>query len=90
MTILSSPSEDELLNLLPDKMVGVREIFGVDSDMQVPAFSVRDSHVPDFDDAYQFAYGNYAPAYGISLVLALLAILVLVTMLLIRPKEATL
>ena len=42
------------------------------------------------DDAYQFAYGNYAPAYGISLVLALLAILVLVTMLLIRPKEATL
>ena len=42
------------------------------------------------DDAYQFAYGNYAPAYGISLVLAVIAILVLVTMLLIRPKEATL
>src|ERR1700734_1803989 len=54
MTILSSPSEDELLNLTPDKLVGVRETFGVDSDMKVPAFSVRDSHVPDFDDAYQF------------------------------------
>jgi sulfate transport system permease protein len=41
------------------------------------------------DDAYQFAYGNYAPAYGISLVLALLAILVLVTMILIKPREET-
>ena len=28
--------------------------FGVDSDMQVPAFSERDSHVPDFDEAYRF------------------------------------
>src|ERR1700728_4661074 len=54
MTILDTPADDELLNLLPDKMVGVRETFGVDSDMQVPSFSVRDSHVPDFDDAYQF------------------------------------
>src|SRR5271168_4695496 len=54
MTMLSTPAEDELLNMTPDKMVGVRETFGVDSDMQVPSFSVRDSHVPDFDDAYQF------------------------------------
>src|SRR5579863_5233455 len=54
MTILDTPADDELLNLMPDKLVGVRETFGVDSDMQVPSFSVRDSHVPDFDDAYQF------------------------------------
>src|SRR5271156_2573333 len=54
MTMLDSSADDELLNLLPDKMVGVRETFGVDSGMQVPSFSVRDSHVPDFDDAYQF------------------------------------
>jgi cobaltochelatase CobS len=54
MTILTSPADDVLLNMLPDRMVSVRETFGVDSDMQVPAFSVRDSHVPDFDDAYQF------------------------------------
>src|ERR1700722_15777499 len=54
MTMLSPPAEDELINLTPGKMVGVRETFGVDSDMQVPAFSVRDSHVPDFDEAYQF------------------------------------
>src|ERR1700728_3018598 len=54
MTIISSPDEDALLTLVPDRMVGVRETFGVDSDMRVPAFSTRDSHVPDFDDAYQF------------------------------------
>ncbi len=40
------------------------------------------------DDAYQFAYGNYAPAYGISLVLAVMAVIVLVAMLAIQPKEA--
>src|SRR5580698_5401143 len=54
MTILTSPADDLLLASLPDKMVGVRETFGVDSDMQVPAFSERDSHVPDFDEAYRF------------------------------------
>src|SRR5271156_7185539 len=54
MTMLDSSADDELLNMTPDKMVGVRETFGVDSDMKVPAFSHRDSHVPDFDDAYQF------------------------------------
>ena len=54
MTNSSEPSEDKLLNLVPDKMVSVRDMFGVDSDMQVPAFSVRDSHVPDMDDAYRF------------------------------------
>jgi cobaltochelatase CobS len=34
--------------------VSVRETFGVDSDMTVPAFSMRDSHVPDLDEAYRF------------------------------------
>ena len=40
------------------------------------------------DDAYQFAYGNYAPAYGIAFVLAATAILMLVLMILIQPKES--
>ena len=40
------------------------------------------------EDAYQFSYGNYAPAYGISFVLAATAILVLVTMVLLQPKGA--
>jgi len=39
------------------------------------------------EDAYQFAYGNYAPAYGISLVLAVMAIIVLFTMMLVKPRE---
>ena len=38
------------------------------------------------DEAYQFAYGNYAAAYGISLVLAAMAIVVLLTMLLVQRK----
>jgi sulfate transport system permease protein len=40
------------------------------------------------EDAYQFAYGNYAPAYGISFVLAAMAILILITMIVLQPKGA--
>ncbi len=40
------------------------------------------------EDAYQFAYGNYAPAYGISFVLAATAILVLLLMIVLQPKES--
>ncbi|HEX4742455.1 MAG TPA: cobaltochelatase subunit CobS [Caulobacteraceae bacterium] len=47
-------SDDPLLTLIPDRKVSIREVFGVDSDMMVPAFSTRDSHVPDFDEAYRF------------------------------------
>jgi len=54
MTNPTDPAEDPLLNLTPDRMVSVREVFGVDTDMRVPAFSTRDSHVPDFDEAYCF------------------------------------
>jgi len=39
---------------LPDTKVSAREVFGINSDIQVPAFSVRTEHVPDIDDAYQF------------------------------------
>ncbi|HRJ66098.1 MAG TPA: cobaltochelatase subunit CobS [Alphaproteobacteria bacterium] len=39
---------------LPDIMVSVRQVFGVDSDLQVPAFSHRDDKVPEIDDAYIF------------------------------------
>jgi cobaltochelatase CobS len=47
-------NNDPLLTLTPDKRVSIREVFGVDSDMMVPAFSARDTHVPDIDDAYRF------------------------------------
>ena len=38
----------------PDRMVKVRELFGIDSDMEVPAFSEADERVPDHDPAYVF------------------------------------
>lgn len=38
----------------PDQMVSVRTVFGIDSDLQVPAFDTRDDHVPEVDDAYRF------------------------------------
>ena len=39
---------------LPDITVSVRQTFGIDSDMQVPAFGRSSEHVPDIDDAYRF------------------------------------
>ncbi|MXP13694.1 cobaltochelatase subunit CobS [Altererythrobacter confluentis] len=38
----------------PDKQVSVREMFGIDTDMMVPAFSETDERVPDFDASYVF------------------------------------
>ena len=38
----------------PDREVSVRELFGIDIDMKVPAFSVADERVPDRDDSYVF------------------------------------
>lgn len=43
------------LNLLePARRVSVREVFGIDTDMTVPAFAERDAHVPELDGAYRF------------------------------------
>jgi len=39
---------------LPSRRVGVRETFGIDSDLQVPAFEQRDDHVPEIDPVYRF------------------------------------
>ncbi len=38
----------------PDRDVSVREMFGIDSDMRVPAFSLRTEHVPEIDTTYRF------------------------------------
>ncbi|HZD92513.1 MAG TPA: cobaltochelatase subunit CobS, partial [Pseudolabrys sp.] len=39
----------------PDIMVDVRETFGIDANMKVPAFSKRnDEYVPEEDTAYRF------------------------------------
>jgi cobaltochelatase CobS len=38
----------------PDITISVKEVFGIDVDMQVPAFSKRSEFVPDIDPAYCF------------------------------------
>ena len=39
---------------LPDLLVSAREVFGIDSDLQVPAYSTVDEHVPPRDPDYVF------------------------------------
>jgi len=44
----ASPSAAETVaHKLPDITVSVRQTFGIDSDLQVPAFSTPTEHVPD-------------------------------------------
>ena len=38
----------------PDTKVSVRKVFGIDSDMEAPAYSMAGEHVPDFDPDYLF------------------------------------
>jgi cobaltochelatase CobS len=40
--------------LKPERLLSVREVFGIDSDLKVPAFAEREDHVPDIDEAYRF------------------------------------
>ena len=39
---------------LPDTTVKVKDVFGFDSDLEVPAFSARTEHVPEIDKSYKF------------------------------------
>jgi cobaltochelatase CobS len=39
---------------LPDTRVKVRQVFGIDSDLEVPAFSRATDHVPPTDESYRF------------------------------------
>jgi cobaltochelatase CobS len=38
----------------PDISLSVRQTFGIDTDMHVPAYSAASDHVPDIDEAYRF------------------------------------
>ncbi len=44
----------QLLQGLPDRVVSVRETFGIDSTMQCPAFASANQYVPERDPAYRF------------------------------------
>jgi cobaltochelatase CobS len=39
---------------LPDMKLSVRQVFGIESDMEVPAYSKADDKVPDVDPDYRF------------------------------------
>ena len=39
---------------MPDMKVSVRQVFGIESDMEAPAYSQADQHVPDLDPDYLF------------------------------------
>ena len=39
---------------LPDLNVSVRQVFGIDTDLEVPAYSSKEEHVPDVDEDYLF------------------------------------
>src|SRR4029079_4230794 len=39
---------------LPDMQVSVRQVFGIDTNLEVPAYSRPDEHVPDIDPDYLF------------------------------------
>jgi cobaltochelatase CobS len=44
----------EYADMMPDIEISVRQVFGIDTDMSVPAFSDAAEHVPDLDEAYRF------------------------------------
>ena len=51
---LQGESRDNTVLAAPDREIDVREVFGFDIDMKVPAFSEADERVPDLDEAYVF------------------------------------
>ncbi|CAO1654489.1 cobaltochelatase subunit CobS [Parasphingorhabdus sp. NYA22] len=51
---INPDASDETVMDAPDITVDAREVFGVDVDMQVPAFSIKDERVPDLDPSYVF------------------------------------
>ncbi len=44
----------ETIDLRPDRQLAARDLFGIDTDLMLPAFSVSDPHVPEVDPAYRF------------------------------------
>ena len=55
MTLIATADETSVHPLdEPDITRGVRETFGLDSNMNVPAFSQSSELVPDLDESYQF------------------------------------
>ena len=54
MTDKSFEANNRTVLAAPDTTVRVREVFGVDADWEVPAFSRPDARTPDLDEGYVF------------------------------------
>ncbi len=50
------PVQPERPNMMnqPDRLLSAKEVFGIETDLMVPAFSQRDEHVPEIDSVYRF------------------------------------
>src|ERR1700738_4573414 len=51
---MQSVSHEGRVAGMPDMKVSVRQVFGIDSDMEAPAYSQAEEHVPDLDPDYLF------------------------------------
>ncbi len=51
---MKNPDVSSGYDNLPDMMVAVRDLFDIDSDMQVPMFSSANDYVPETDESYRF------------------------------------
>ena len=47
-------TQNSLREKQPDIKISVRQVFGIDTDWEVPAFSQKEEHVPDIDETYRF------------------------------------
>ncbi len=54
MQAVSERTADRAAPSMPDIKISARQTFGIDTDMEVPAFSKADEHVPDLDPDYLF------------------------------------
>jgi cobaltochelatase CobS len=45
---------DEISLVRPDRRISARDVFGIDSDLMVPAFSCTEANVPEIDPTYRF------------------------------------
>lgn len=53
-TVSSTSTTERSAAPMPDMDVSVRQVFGIESDLEVPAYSEADEHVPDIDPDYLF------------------------------------
>jgi cobaltochelatase CobS len=51
---LQTTNDGLVSSSMPDVTISAREVFGIETDMVVPAFSERVEQVPDIDPAYKF------------------------------------